>query len=570
MPAKGIMSGRLPMAEASGGYWTGKRGIYLAVLIVCLTVFSPGQTTIPAIDRDEPRFAEASRQMAKTGDWVDIRFQDETRYKKPAGIYWLQAASVRLLGEKPDNPIWPYRLPSLLAAISAVMMTMRLAKSMAGQADLQRRRLSFAAGLLLATSVLMNMEARLATSDAVLLLTVCLAFAGLWPIWQAGREGRPAPREAVLLFWLGLAAGVLVKGPVILGVAGCAILALCISERRASWLAASRPLPGIAIFLAAASPWLILIGLRSHGMFFRESLGHDFGSKIASGQESHGLPPGSYLLMFPLLFWPGSLLAILAVPYAWRHRAEPPVRFLLCWLLPGWLLFESVPTKLPHYVLPFFPPVAILSAWGLGDIEVEGGNHWFRKGAFAVFIAASLLVAAACEAPWVIDRTVPLPTALVCGLATCAGLLTAWMMLAAARDRRALPSTVLAAIVFYTLVFGAVTPRVEAPFLSRAIARQRLDYPPALRRGDVALAGYHEPSAVLMLGEDTLLASPEEAARALADGKVVLAYVGLPEQEPFLAAIQGRGTAVTLIDQVQGQNYSHGQRVQLAVYRLGS
>ena len=77
---------------------------YVLLTLLCLAFFWPGIRTIPAIDRDEARFAEASRQMAATHDFADIRFQDETRYKKPIGIYWLQSAAVLALGENPDNP----------------------------------------------------------------------------------------------------------------------------------------------------------------------------------------------------------------------------------------------------------------------------------------------------------------------------------------------------------------------------------------------------------------------------------------------------------------------------------
>src|SRR2546423_2004090 len=67
----------------------------LAVLIlVSLISFLPGFFNIPPVDRDEARFAQATKQMIESGDYIDIRFQDEVRYKKPVGIYWLQAAVV--------------------------------------------------------------------------------------------------------------------------------------------------------------------------------------------------------------------------------------------------------------------------------------------------------------------------------------------------------------------------------------------------------------------------------------------------------------------------------------------
>src|ERR1700674_2947266 len=100
----------------------------VAFLLLCgLLLFLPGFFNIPPIDRDEARFAQATKQMVETGDFVDIRFQDEVRYKKPVGIYWLQSAVVRsaeALGVKDAaSAIWLYRVPSLLGAIGAVLMT---------------------------------------------------------------------------------------------------------------------------------------------------------------------------------------------------------------------------------------------------------------------------------------------------------------------------------------------------------------------------------------------------------------------------------------------------------------
>ena len=68
------------------------------LIAVCLVSFLPGFFNVPPVDRDEARFAQATKQMIESGDYIDIRFQDEVRYKKPVGIYWLQAASVKIGG----------------------------------------------------------------------------------------------------------------------------------------------------------------------------------------------------------------------------------------------------------------------------------------------------------------------------------------------------------------------------------------------------------------------------------------------------------------------------------------
>ncbi len=117
-PARGI-SAVLDYAGAS------HRRAGFVLIVFCLIAFLPGFFQIPPVDRDEARFAQATKQMLETGQYVDIRFQDEVRYKKPVGIYWLQAIAVKA-GEAAGIPqarttIWLYRLPSLFGAIGAVL-----------------------------------------------------------------------------------------------------------------------------------------------------------------------------------------------------------------------------------------------------------------------------------------------------------------------------------------------------------------------------------------------------------------------------------------------------------------
>src|SRR5580704_3344166 len=96
---------------------TGSHARAAAVLVlVALLNFLPGFLDIPPIDRDEARFAQATKQMIESADYVDIRFQNEVRYKKPVGIYWLQAGVVKTASAlglaSPLTTIWLYRVPS--------------------------------------------------------------------------------------------------------------------------------------------------------------------------------------------------------------------------------------------------------------------------------------------------------------------------------------------------------------------------------------------------------------------------------------------------------------------------
>ena len=112
-------------------------------------------------------------------------------------------------------------------------------------------------------------------------------------------------------------------------------------------------------------PWAIAITIATDGGFWREAIGGDLGAKVTGAAESHGGFPGFYAVLAPLLLFPATLLLPAALSTGWSRRAEPAIRFLVCWLVPAWLIFEIAPTKLPHYTLPTFGAIALLMAAAL-------------------------------------------------------------------------------------------------------------------------------------------------------------------------------------------------------------
>src|SRR5690606_41866904 len=142
-------------------YIAGWRGPVLAALLALIAGL-PGLLLLPPLDRDESRFAQATAQMLEGGDYVDIRFQDDPRWKKPIGIYWMQAAAVAVTSDVEDRTIQPYRLPSLLGAMLAAW-----AVAWAGAA-LFGNRAGFLAGVMLGATFLLSTEAGIAKPDAML------------------------------------------------------------------------------------------------------------------------------------------------------------------------------------------------------------------------------------------------------------------------------------------------------------------------------------------------------------------------------------------------------------------
>ena len=304
----------------------------VVLVVVALLSILPGFFAIPPTDRDESRFAQATKQMLETGDFIDIRFQETTRYKKPVGIYWLQAGVVKTaqwLGMRNAiTTIWLYRIPSLLGAIGAVLLTYwaalaflsRRAAVLAGSDDgdlppAQRRGAD-------------RQDRRLRCLFTAVAAMGAMARAYL-PEQRAQLEGTSA-WTVPAIFWTALAASVLLKGPVIPMIVFLTVVTLVVVDRSLKWILALRPLVGVVWFLVLVLPWFVAITMRAGDGFFAESVGQDLFSKLFQGQESHGAPPGYYLLLFWVTFWPGATLAGMVgaggVRGAPRARREIPAR----------------------------------------------------------------------------------------------------------------------------------------------------------------------------------------------------------------------------------------------------
>src|SRR5438094_2847870 len=151
----------------SAGWLLGVRP-YLVLAGLCLALYLPGIAAIPPLDRDEARFAQATRQMLASGDYLHIRFQNEARNKKPAGIYWLQAAAVAAFSSAEATAIWPYRVPSLIGATAAVLLVFAVGAALFADRPAPRRTAAIAA-VLLASAIGVIVEAHIAKADAALL-----------------------------------------------------------------------------------------------------------------------------------------------------------------------------------------------------------------------------------------------------------------------------------------------------------------------------------------------------------------------------------------------------------------
>ena len=535
----------------------------MVFLTLCgIVLFLPGFFAIPAIDRDEARFAQATKQMVETGDYVDIRFQDEVRYKKPIGVYWLQAVAVETASTlglpRAQLRIWLYRVPSLIGAIGAVLLTYWTAL-----AFVTRRGAAFAA-LLVCSSVLLGGEARLAKTDAMLLLTVVAAMGAMARVylsWQRGEDPAHPPWSWPAIFWTALAGGILLKGPLILMFVGLTIATLAILDRTAVWFWRMRPVWGLTWLLVLVLPWFVAIFWRAGDSFFAASIGGDMLSKLAA-QESHGAPPGLYLLLFWVTFWPGAPLAGMAAPAVWRARREPGAQYLLAWLVPSWIVFELVLTKLPHYVLPLYPAIAILTA---GTLERRVlSRSWLKRGAAWWFTIPAIASVIAIVGAIKLTHQPVFPAWPLMAAALVFGLF-AWWLYDDNRAERSLLNAVIAAMFLSTAVYGVVVPSLTTLFPSAEIAR-------ALRNvvcvgPRAASAGFHEPSLVFMNGTQTLLTDGSGAADFLGQGSCRFALVESRAERSFVQRAEAIGLRYNAATRIDGYNISQGRAISIAIFR---
>ena len=534
-----------------------------ALVLVSLLAFLPGFFQIPPVDRDEAYFAQATKQMIETGDYVDIRYQDDVRYRKPVGIYWLQAAVVNTASAlgvpNARDKIWLYRVPSLIGAVGAVLATF-----WCGLAFVSRRG-AFLAGLMMAVSAILGGEARLAKTDAVLLLTVVLAMSVLARVYLASRRG-DATRPGwglPAIFWTAVAVSILIKGPLILMVVGLAAATLSILDRSARWLLALRPLPGLLWLLLIVLPWFVAIYARVGSEFLVASVGEDMLAKVANAKEAHGAPPGLYVILFFVTFFPASMLAGLAAPAVWAVRKEAAAKFLLAWLVPSWIVFELVVTKLPHYVLPLYPAIAILIA-GAVETKVLSRRLWLTRGIIWWFLVPGIVSVLAVVGAVIIARDLVLLAwpffagAVVCGL-------FAWQLYDDDGAERAFMRAAAAAVLMAFGVYGVVVPSLEPGFPSVALAQVLKDS--GCQHPIAASAGYEEPSLVFLAGTATRFTDAAGAADFLRQGNCRFAFVDAKQERAFALRADAIGLRYDRGPRIDGYNISVGKPLTIAVFQ---
>lgn len=500
---------------------------------------------LPVIERDEAHFVQASRQMLQTGHLFQIRFQEQTRFQKPPGINWLQAFFVSMVGDADQPNIWPYRIPSILGAWISVLLTYYFASR------LLPRETAFLGAAFLASSLLLLVESHMAVIDSALLCSIVLMQGALWQIVMATwSNSRNAPIHPMWswIFWIAMALGVVLKGITPL-VGFLTILSFSICTKRWVWLRELRWHQGGVIFVLITLAWLIPLNVSEHSNYLWQMIHRDLLPKLQGGHESHGFPPLYHLFLLPITFWPGSLFLWPACIYAYRHRYEKVVQFLLAWIVPTWLFFEIMPTKLPQYVLPTFPAIALLCSLAVTQgKEVTFGLRCLQVGWGLLSLCLALFLGLI---PFILLGH-PLFTALI--MATVIPFMSFFAIYYAwhGAPRNASVVILILSILVYPFVFSNIIPALTPLWISKSVAEHI-----KLNQSLWVSNQYAEPGLVFYLNT--------KKVHYVSSAKIAMQHCNIGEGYALFGKNEYTPTKEMPTVLINGYHYSKGKWVELVL-----
>ena len=352
--------------------------------------------------------------------------------------------------------------------------------------------------MILGCSLLVIAEAHIAKTDAVLLLLNTIMFLTLLKYFKDSNNKR---KLNFILFWGSLGLSILIKGPLLIIFLFISIILICIFEKSIDWFKTSRPFLGLVIVILIALPWFLLMPIEEQKNFIQESLLHDFLGKIISAQESHGAFPGFHTLGLWVFFFPFSIFFVPLLNFLRISYKDKTIVFLIFWILPCLIIMEIIPTKLPHYILPIYPAIALLMSKLLSNTK-HYKHLFFSKIAYLGYLIyflisnGLLLFLFKCTKIYGEVNNITLIKFLI--------LFILNNMLYVPLFRRKIKYTfyylVLFANIFSAIIYISILPSLNMLWVSTRIndALEKNYY--LENKNTVAVMGYNEPSLVFTVG----------------------------------------------------------------------
>lgn len=401
-----------------------RRCAYLLLLSIGMLTFLPNLGQHGLWDIDEAHNAECAREMYEAGNLVVPTFNYHLRTDKPAMLYWWINLSYSLFGISE----WSARLPSVLAGMGSLLLCYEIGRRLFGNVT------GLLAGLILASSFMFSVSSHAVTPDAILIFNVQLTF-----FWFVLAYDYRDPRLLVLV-GLGAGLAMLTKGPVGIVLPGTVILLFLLWQRKLRFLWSFWTLHAIGWCLLLSIPWYLYVGYETRWDFIKGFfLTHNL-SRFNAPMEGHQGPFFYHLVVILVAFAPWSIFLGPTIWNSMRERVVNPhgkpwaYRLLLCWIAIWFVVFSIAATKLPNYVLPTYPALAMLTAAFL--------VRWWKQAEAAKL--AAMAVSEAPAEPQIARPLVPTwlwRTSLICLMAIgvillmALPLLAGWIPLSVLTDR---------------------------------------------------------------------------------------------------------------------------------------
>ncbi len=524
---------------------------FFLLLSICFLIYFQGILNLPVLDRDEARFATASKTMLLNKDFIDIKMVDEERYKKPIGIYWSQSITNFILGDPPYDKIWIYRLPSFFGIFLCFIFIFFSLKRF------ETPETSFLTIFFLAFSILTISEIHQAKTDGLLFLFISICNLIIYDVVNKKKN------NYIYLFWICLSVGILIKGPIIIIFTFFPLLAFSICKRK-SFFSYFWSLKAFVIFLIIVIPWFVLISLKSEGAFWNESVGNDLFNKVKSGQESHGFPPGYYSILVFLFFWPGSMFLINTVKsiklnFKSIFKNDDYTFYLIISFIIPFIFFEIIPTKLPHYVFPAYLPLSILISRRITEINFEKNLLNFAIIPMIIFPLSiiGIIIFAVLEYS-LIDNLLIFNISLLSLIFSS----LIWLI----RKRKVKPliyTSGLFQITTILIVVFFLTPRLEKLWISEKInniIEKNRDFV-----DQTFTLGFNEPSLLFLTSHKVKNNNFDDLTVENIKNKKVMFIV----TEAFSKNIEEMKdyNSFTIVEEFTGFNYSKGKEIRIKVYK---
>ncbi len=453
-----------PVRQRPPGRWYSLEDILLIILVAAGT-YLPGLGRICLFDLDEPRFAECAREMLVTGNYLVPHFNGALRPDKPPLVYWLMTIFYHLMGVSALAARLPSavcgtltllviywmtgsrfgRITGVLAALMMSVVVVFAAESRLATAD---STMLFFTTLAMACAWRAWDGARTNTDPAAVAIlpkahhfsTVAQENNGSL-LNELPAAVPPMPFWLAMVFWVAIVGGILAKGVTLLFVFAALIplsvftgaftdlwrawrklplsqkflhlpgfVVRCFAEGNWSWWKRLRPAIGIPVMVVLTLPWFVAAWIATNGALIERMIGYHVFDRAIEGLQHHGEPPGYYLVMVWITFFPWSVLLVPAGYHTVRRLMgrtaiaidRRPYQFLVAYIVPAWIIYELIVTKLVHYVLPLYVPLVILCA----DTLVQSWHRmtdvfaarWF---AVARWVYTGLWIAGAVIVLWI-------------------------------------------------------------------------------------------------------------------------------------------------------------------------